>query len=63
MSDPTLMPAVDDQGLVHLTWVYRVKDKVSVSLCSSITNAVKVTHATDEVPMCLTCIDIETRFW
>ena len=56
-------PGIDAAtGLVHLAW-RRSGDKVRVSLCSSVVNAIRVVTCEQEYPTCLYCIDIVDRFW
>lgn len=61
MPNAELLPAIDAQGLVHLTWAPHTKREIS--LCSSVTVCVHVAATKQEFPTCLRCIDIATRFW
>jgi hypothetical protein len=55
-------PAIDGERLVHATWI-RKGAETHTSLCSSVTNAVRVIPCEQEYLTCLRCIDIVSRFW
>jgi hypothetical protein len=61
MSEP-LYHAIDEHGVVHLTWI-RDEFSINTSLCSSVTSIVKVMLTALQFPTCLRCIDIASRFW